>query len=169
MFRRNHPADHCGHPIRHADVGRRDLGICEEEDLYPYVTFVQPSQDEILDVYRQADIYTLPSYADAFPVALLEAMSASLPVVSTFTGGIPEILDGDAGGILIQPGDVDRLGHELLRLAASSDLRMELGEANRLRVQDRYSPELVTRQVDELYESLLSDYPRYPTRKEGNE
>jgi glycosyltransferase involved in cell wall biosynthesis len=77
--------------------------MVNELNLSRWITRLEPSQEEIIWVYKDADIYVLPSHADAFPVAVLESMSMGLPVITTRVGGIPEMVEEGKGAILIEP------------------------------------------------------------------
>ena len=58
-----------------------------------------------IDGLNWEDVYILPSYNEGLPIAILEAMAYSHPVISTPVGGIPEIIKSGENGILVQPGD----------------------------------------------------------------
>lgn len=67
--------------------------------------WADPSLREKL--YRESDVFFLPSYVEGMPLGILEAMSYALPIVSTRVGGIPDIIGGDPNiGVLTEPGDV---------------------------------------------------------------
>jgi glycosyltransferase involved in cell wall biosynthesis len=68
---------------------------------------------------------------EGIPVALMEAMSAGLPVIATRTGGIPELVDHERNGFLVPPADPETLADTLERLAGDSALREHLGRAGR--------------------------------------
>lgn len=84
------------------------------------------------------DIFALPSRRDPFPIALLEAMAAGLPVIGSRRDGIEEMLSGSAG-ILCAPDDSGSLAVAIEELADSEQLRAKLGEAARTRVGERYT------------------------------
>ena len=67
-----------------------------------YITFCGSSND-ITHYLSQSDIFILPSMDEGFPISILEAMRASLPIVSTKVGGIPEMLENGVNGIFIDP------------------------------------------------------------------
>jgi glycosyltransferase involved in cell wall biosynthesis len=129
--------------------------IIREKGLSQWITRLCPTQEEILGVYFDADIYVLPTHADAFPQAVLEAMSMGLPVITTRVGGISEMVEEGKGAVLIEPGDLDALKKEILRLAASPDLRAEMGLANRERVRQYFTPLIVSELVDRVYAHLI--------------
>jgi glycosyltransferase involved in cell wall biosynthesis len=100
------------------------------------------------------DVLVQPSRADNLPLAILEAMAAGLPVVGTRVGGIPEQVEDDVTGLVVEPEDPAALAAALDALAASPDRRRELGEAGRARAAERFSAEGIARQTVALYEEL---------------
>lgn len=94
-------------------------------------------------MFRAADIFAFPTFYpnEAFPLVLLEAMAASLPVISTTVGGIPDmVIDGETG-LLISPDDVSLLASALRRLITDSALRIRMGQAGRERFIRNYTLE----------------------------
>jgi glycosyltransferase involved in cell wall biosynthesis len=114
------------------EVARRGLGH--------QVIFEGPvNQDRILEFYRRADLFVLPSFAEGIPIALMEAMAMEIPCVSTFIAGIPELIRPDIDGILVAPSDQHALAAAMKRLLDDSDLRSRLGRAGRRRVIEKYN------------------------------
>ena len=88
-------------------------------------------QDEMRALYRDADVFCLPSFAEGVPVVLMEAMAMRLPVVTTRIAGIPELVTDAADGFVLAPGSVSALADALARLADAPELRRRLGEHGR--------------------------------------
>ncbi len=97
-----------------------------------------PSDPELLDLQQQADIFCLPSYGDAAPWAVLEAMACGTPVLSTRVGGIPDMLDGGRCGVLIPHGNTRALGEALRALLEDLPGRASLAAAGSARCKERY-------------------------------
>ena len=106
--------------------------------------------------FSAADIYVLPSYNEGLPMSVLEAASYELPVVSTKVGGIPEIIEDEVSGFLIEPGDVFALQTRIELLINSKILREYMGKKALDSVKERFEHNLVMNQVDNLYQELLS-------------
>lgn len=103
------------------------------------------------------DIFVLPSLAEGFGIAIVEAMAAARPVVATAVGGIPEIVvDGDTG-LLVPPGDSVALAAAIERLLRDPAYARSLGERGRLRARQKFSIESAVRKHEELYEALLAN------------
>lgn len=114
--------------------------------------------DRMPDAYRAANAFVLPSIAtpewqEQFGMSLLEAMSCGVPVVSTYTGAVPEII-GDAG-LLCQPNDFVSLYEVLKNLALNPDRADELSHKGRERVCREFSLEQYTDALVEVYTDVL--------------
>jgi glycosyltransferase involved in cell wall biosynthesis len=102
--------------------------------------------------YRWADIFVLPTRypPEGQPLVLLEAMGAGLPVVSTRWAGIPDTVEDEGEGLLVEPGDEHALAVALARLAREPDLRKALGAAARARYEACYRPERLVRDLAKI-------------------
>ena len=95
---------------------------------------------DVMAVLDAVDILLHPSRADAFPTTLLEAMAASVPVVATAVGGIPEIVeDGHTGALVSAPPRPDAFADALAPLLEDAELRGRLGAAGRRRFEERFT------------------------------
>jgi len=99
------------------------------------------NQDRIRSLYAQADAFCLPSFAEGIPVALMEAMSMEIPVLSTGITGIPELIDSGKTGLLVPPSDTDALVAALRRLIDDRDAAREMGRRAREKVCRDYDLE----------------------------
>ena len=97
---------------------------------------LSPGDARLAELYARADVFALPTLGDCSPHALLEAMAAGLPVVTTRVGAIPEIV-GDAG-VLTAPGDLEALTAALDKLTSSEAERDRRGRAARARAEARF-------------------------------
>jgi len=89
--------------------------------------------------YQRADCFVLPSLAESFSMALLEAMASGLPVVAARTGGIPELVEDGVNGRLVEPGDVQALASGLTWMLESPQRRHHIGRVNREKICADYS------------------------------
>ncbi|WP_341988339.1 glycosyltransferase [Azorhizobium sp. AG788] len=105
--------------------------------------------------YAAIDALVLSTHTEGFPLVLLEAMSAALPVIATRIGGIPEaVADGDTG-ILVPHEDAPALAQAMLRLADDAALRDAMGGAGRKMAQERFGQARFERDVAAFYGRML--------------
>lgn len=110
-------------------------------------------QDRILDHYRHADVFCLPSFAEGIPVVLMEALACEVPVVTSHIMGVPELVQDGVSGLLVTPGRADLLADALEKLAADAELRRAMGAAGRRRVADEFR---LDRSAAELHRRFTS-------------
>jgi glycosyltransferase involved in cell wall biosynthesis len=118
-----------------------------------------PNDPALLDLQQQADVFCLPTYGDAVPWAVLEAMACGTPVLAGEIGGIPDLLDGGRAGVLITPGEPRVLREQLLALIESPARRAELAGSARARCESRYDARTQTRRMVELLGEMRATWP----------
>lgn len=118
-----------------------------------------PNQD-MPSVYAAADIVALPSLKEATSIAGLEAMACGLPLVGTNVGGIPEILEHEQTGLLVEPGAPHELAVAIRRLVDDPPLRAALGAAARRTVTDRFTWSAVAKRTVAVYRLALQQHQR---------
>ena len=109
---------------------------------------------DVHDVLAAMDIFVLPSLSEGIPMALLEAMSLGVPVVATRVGGMPEVVQHRATGLLVPPGDDGALADACLELAQRREWATEIGAAGRRVVTEEYTPERSGRPLLDTYRCL---------------
>ncbi len=104
---------------------------------------------------QHSDVYILPSYYEGVPISILEAMRYGKPIISTFVGGIPEVVEPGINGLLITPGDYKALLNSLLYYINDHGNISKHGHQSLHKVKDYY-PEVITPQLETIYSSLLA-------------
>ncbi|HEX3457070.1 MAG TPA: glycosyltransferase family 4 protein [Candidatus Baltobacteraceae bacterium] len=110
----------------------------------------------LASLYAHADVFVLASIAESCSMALLEAMSAGLPVIASRTGGTVELVDHGANGLLFTPKDVGELADALTTLADNAPLRQRFSDRNRMLVRERHSWRAIALQYETLLAEALS-------------
>lgn len=98
------------------------------------------------------DIFVLPSIKEGLPYVILEAGLAALPVIATRVGGIPEIIENNVSGVLVEPKDVRSLTSNIQLLISSPQLRKTYGENLRAKVQNNFNLEKMMSETRKIYE-----------------
>ena len=118
-------------------------------------------QAEVRAALYAAHVFALPSVVapdgnrDGIPVALMEAMAAGTPSVSTFVSGIPELIEPDRSGLLVPPGNVAALANALARLLDDAALCDALATEARRKVEREFDAEREAKKLLALFEGAL--------------
>jgi glycosyltransferase involved in cell wall biosynthesis len=135
--------------------------FAEELGLAADVSFVPPAFGERkIKLLSDADVLVLASYSEGLPYALLEAMAAGTPAITTGVGGIPDVVSDGVHGLLVPPRDADAIASAIDRLAADRDLLARMSAACRSRIAGGYSLERLSGELRRLY-SAMSGSPRH--------
>jgi glycosyltransferase involved in cell wall biosynthesis len=118
-----------------------------------------PNAPALIELYRSSDVFVLPTEAEAFGIAAIEAAAAGLPVIATPVGGLRDIVVEGETGYLISPTDVDALCHHLWRLAADEHLRARLGTAARARALGHFDAGRNARAIVDLLRTVVARSP----------
>jgi glycosyltransferase involved in cell wall biosynthesis len=114
---------------------------------------VTANSPKLRQLYATCDIFALPTRADCYSVACMEAMAAGLPVVSTKVGGIPDIVQQGETGFVIPPDDEEALGDVLELLVSDRGKREAMGQAGRQDAARRFESRTNARQLFEFVRS----------------
>jgi len=108
------------------------------------------------ELLNSSKIFVLPSHQEAFPLTILEAMSTRLPIISTFVGGIPEAIENNISGLLINAGDIEALSKNILKLLNNNLLCGKIGESGREHYLTHFKLDKTTEDIKKIYIELLS-------------
>ncbi len=105
--------------------------LCQSLDVADSVQFADEvgSVEQLIQVYREADLFVLPSLWDTSPAALLEAMVLGLPCVATRSGGAPDFLGQGAAGLIVPPRSAHALADAVVTFLEDTAMRQRLGRA----------------------------------------
>ena len=110
--------------------------------------------NEYLKLLPSYDFLVLPSKYETFGLAYVEAMGVGLPVIGTFGPAIPEIVKNNETGLLVEFGNIEQLAMALEKLANNLELRIELGKNAWADVKNRFSPQIVLKKLEGVYNDL---------------
>jgi glycosyltransferase involved in cell wall biosynthesis len=111
--------------------------------------------EHMQELYAEHDVFLFPSLMEGLPLVLLEAMATGMPVITTETCGMPDVVENDYNGLLVPPANAMAIEEGILRLAKSVELREKLGVAARETVK-RHTWERAARRLEALYLHVLA-------------
>jgi len=114
------------------------------------------SQDDLLKLYAQTDIFVMPSLTEAFGMVFVEAMASGLPVIGTRVGGIPEIIEHGYNGLLVERGNAAELGEALVLLLGDQNLRRNLRQAG-VETAQRFDTSKMMQCIYQVYRTVLAN------------
>lgn len=106
-------------------------------------------------LYADIDVVALTSRNEGSPVALIEAMAAAVPVVSTDVGGVADVVRHEVSGLLAPMDDAASVATHILTLLAAPERRREMGQHGRATVAATYGADRLVSDIETLYEDLL--------------
>jgi glycosyltransferase involved in cell wall biosynthesis len=112
-----------------------------------------PNDQRLIKLYREADIFVLPTRADCFSMAGMEAMAAGLPVITCPVGGVGELFTDGVQGIFVPPDDGAALAEAVSALISNEQRRLAMGAAAQALARARYDIEANTLRLFALLES----------------
>lgn len=133
----------------------KELGIANQVEFLGWVSGEQKDK-----VFRESMIFCLPSYAEGFPMAVLDAWAYGLPVITTPVGGIPDVAKDGENMLLFNPGDIDALAHQLEKMIIDENLRNRIALASLDFAENKFNQYTINKQLGELYEDLSKKYTK---------
>lgn len=112
---------------------------------------LQPLSLDLLNLYRAADIFVLPSHEDVFPMVFIESMAAGLPSIATKVLAVPELVRDGLNGILIEPGNKIALAKALQTLIADENLRVTMGNNGRALAKEEFDNVKNCRRIYDIF------------------
>ena len=126
------------------------------------VTFTgMAKRDEVPSYVAAADIVAVPSvhyegYVDGLPNVALEAMAAGKPLVATRVGALPDVVQDEVTGLVVEEGDPPALASAIVRLASNAALRRGMGARGRARIEESLNWAAVAERFEAVFERMTS-------------
>lgn len=127
-----------------------DLGVAQNIIFTEY-------RSDIINLMHAFDLFVLPSFVEGLPVAILEAMAAKKPVITTPVGGNAEIVVDGQTGTLVSPEDSDKLAKAIIYHLNNPEISKRMGEKGYERVKNRFSLSQMLDKVMNIYEEVIRD------------
>jgi glycosyltransferase involved in cell wall biosynthesis len=118
--------------------------------------FLAGFRDDALELTKGFDIFVMSSISEGMCTALVDAMAASKPAVTTDAGAIPEVMVDGETGFLVPIRDHQAMAARIVQLLKNPKLRARMGEAALQRARDRFTVDRMVDGTQAVYESLFS-------------
>lgn len=148
-----------------AEAEVKKMFAAETRDCVTVIPFVK--RDEIVDLYAGHDIFVFPSLVEGMPLTLLEAMATGMPVVTTNTSGMADVVEDGANGLLVPAADAEALAVRTQKLCQSAELRKRLGLAAQETMR-KYTWQRVAEQLEKVFELAVRNSRLRSSRSPGN-
>ena len=135
------------------------------EKLFPCTERI--SDSELVDLYRTADVFVLPSLYEPFGMVIVEAMACGKPVVGTGVGGIPEIIREDTNGLIVPPRNPRALANAINAIIENDAKARRFGLAGRKIVENEFTWQRTAHGYEEFYKRVqLAEAERSVSRSD---
>lgn len=151
--------------FQHFFQERCELHLVTQEPVKPGPNLfvhngVKPKSETLTRLFSEADVFVFPTLADCAPIAVTEALAASLPVISTRVGAIPESVQDGKTGLLVEAGNVEQLRQALEWLLSHPEQRLEMGRLGRQLIEVDYDAEKNCRRLLEVLKAASGQIQR---------
>ena len=166
-----------GIPFEHILIGdgedrQKVLSLIKGLGLDPYTRWLgtQP-HDVVLNHYKQAHLFVLGCQVtangdrDGIPNVLLESMAMGVPVVATTISAIPELVETEKTGLLVQPGQPKQLAEAMIRLLTDAELRTRVIPAARKRVLQDFDNKVLIYEIADIYRNEIQAFKNLGIKK----
>ncbi|MBI5047355.1 MAG: glycosyltransferase family 4 protein [Deltaproteobacteria bacterium] len=117
-------------------------------------------RNDIPELLKTIDLFVLPTLQEALGTSFLEAMAMRKPVVGTWVGGVPEVINDGVSGILVEPENPTTLAEAIINLLKDRDKMNKMGDEGRKIVEKKYSVDVMVTSLFNFYNSLMGETAR---------
>jgi glycosyltransferase involved in cell wall biosynthesis len=111
---------------------------------------------DVIGCIKGVDLFAMSSVTEGLGTSLLDAMACARPIVATTAGGIPEIVEDGATGVLVPPRDHTALADAIVRMLSDAALRQRIGNAGLARVSERFTVDRMVDETAKVYERVTA-------------
>lgn len=126
-----------------------DNGIRDKVVFHGWVTGFAKSE-----LFRTSSMFILPSYAEGFPMAILEAWSYELPTITTPVGGLIDYIEDGKNALVFKPGDLQSMENAMRRMISDGRIMSNLVHNAKITLFTHFTPNVVSMQIEMLYRKL---------------
>lgn len=134
----------------------KGLSLAKELGIEKQTIFLDWVNGKAKDkIFKEATIFCLPSYAEGFPMAILDAWAYGLPVITTPVGGIPDIAIDGINLLMFTPGDINKLAKQMEKLIYDKELRDKISQESTQLANTVFNIKNINKEIENLYNSFI--------------
>lgn len=118
-------------------------------------TFFKGRINNTSEFIKDCDIYFQPSLVESFGICVLEAMSMKKPCIVSNSGGLPEVVEDNKTGFIVDAGSKEIMAEKIVKLIENNELRYSMGQSGRKRFKDYFSYEIWKESMGKIHDSLF--------------
>ena len=146
-----------GKDINKIDTKNKNIIKFDEKDISNQSQgYKEIMQSKVInDLYNLSDVFVLPTLIESFGIVLIEAMASQIPIISTNTPGVRDVLDNGKYGILVKPNSANELYLQMINIYENENLRIKMVEETN-KIINSFDIENITKKYISLYQRLIS-------------
>lgn len=126
-----------------------------DEDCKKSIKFPGWVKNEDKDkLFRESNLFLLPSYSEGMPMSVLEAMGYGLPIVASNVGGVSTIVKDNVNGFVINPGNIEEFSQRIIEILINKDIKKKFSLASKEIIKNEYSKEKHISKIEKVYTLL---------------
>lgn len=145
--------------IAEAEKLAAELGVSEKAICVGWIEKLYKEK-----LFSEASVFCLPSYAEGFPMAVIDAMAHNIPVITTPVGGITDMFKNGESVLLHEPGDIDQLAQQMRTMMNLATLRTAISTQAYALLENHFTIENIAAQMDGIYTRLLQPAAEKPVQ-----
>jgi glycosyltransferase involved in cell wall biosynthesis len=126
------------------------------EKYYKFLGYVE--YEKIHYLYNKSDIFVLPSLTESFPLTVMEAMASKLPIIATNVGGIPELIENNKNGFLVEPLDYKNLSDKIIKLIENKKLKNKFIKSSLNSIKNKFTAKKKAEKTYKLYKKIIKKW-----------
>ena len=136
--------------IEQGELLAKELNIADQSIFLGWISGEAKSK-----AFQEASVFCLPSYAEGFPMAVLDAWAYDLPIITTPVGGLPDILVDGKNALVFEPGDVNLLAEQITRIIKDEALRASIEKESTKLAKTIFAQDVICNQLSIIYKVCL--------------
>ncbi len=146
---------HIENPIDNTEIVEK---VLEEEKINNYVEFrAVVTGKKKLELFHNADILILPSYSEAFPVVVLEAMMTNTAVIATRVGALPEVFENGKEILFVKTGSPEDIASKVIKLATNKELLYRIKRNAKKTTIEKFNLDVMVKRKEEMFFDVINN------------